>query len=128
MVEVPTIGGLIDDLQRIRLKVKELNAQISELEAVKAAKESDLLILMETQHTTQGRGILASASKKVEVVAQADDWDKLYPFIARNKAWHLLQRRLNNAAFREMLEQRNGKPIPGLVPFNKVSISLHSLG
>jgi DNA repair exonuclease SbcCD ATPase subunit len=122
-----TIGELIDDIYKVREKIKGLTAQVSELEVQKAELEGHLLTLMDDQGVTQSRGSLASATRKVETVAQADDWEKLYPYISRTKSWQLLHRRLNNAAYRELLEQRNGKPIPGLSSFNKVSISLRSI-
>jgi len=123
----PTIGELIDDIYKVREKIKALNAQISEFESQKSELEGQLLTAMDDQGITQSRGSLASATRKMETVAQADDWEALYPYISRTKSWQLLHRRINNAAYRELLEQRNGKPIPGLSSFTKASISLRSI-
>ena len=47
-------------------------------------------------------------------------WQKQH--ISRTKAWHLLQRRVSDPAYRELLEL--GKKVPGVEPFNKRTLSV----
>ena len=58
------------------------------------------------------------------VVAQVEDWDEFWKYIYRHKLGHLLQRRVSDPSYRELLEQ--GKKVPGVSPFNKKRMSFRS--
>ena len=54
---------------------------------------------------------------RVLEVAGVTDWDKLYAFIKKKNYFHLLQRRVSDPAWRELIEQ--GKKVPGTTGFTK---------
>lgn len=50
------------------------------------------------------------------------DWPIFYAYVAKTKAWDLVQKRLAEQALADRLA--DGKKVPGLEPFDYVSISL----
>jgi len=79
---------------------------------------------MESQGMKKATGLLGTVSLKETLIAHVLDWDKVYNYILRNKAFHLMQKRISDGAFRELLENRKGKNIPGIDKFNKKGINL----
>lgn len=103
------------------LKRKSDAADLKASIAKKAYEDArgQLLGLMNTEHLDSMRVGKASASISRVDVAEVEDWDEFYSWIAKKKAYDTLQRR---AAVRALLDrrenQRDGK-IPG-VKFSKV--------
>ena len=122
----PSIGALIDDLHSNREKIRKLEKQVSELKEVRDDLELRLIEAMDAQGIMQSRGAHATATITESVKPSVEDWDLVNAYIKRNNAFYLYERRIASAAFRELLERRNGKPIPGIVPFTKRSIGLRS--
>ena len=67
-------------------------------------------------------GKLANAKIVTKKVPTAKDWDSIYKYISKTKSWDLLNKAIN----RKAVEDRwaDGKQIPGIEVFNKVSVSL----
>ena len=61
-----------------------------------------------------------------QVSEEAGGWPAFYAFVAREKAFDLLQRRLNEAAVKERWE--NKKRVPGVTAFHVVTVSCTKLG
>ena len=74
--------------------------------------------------TMTGDKAVATATIQKSVVAQVTDWEKFYRYVSRNKAFFLLHKRVSDPAYREILESRRGKDIPGTEPFTKVKLGL----
>ena len=79
---------------------------------------------MESAGVDKFSGKLGTVSISTNVVANVEDWDALYPYIAKNKLWHLLQRRVSDPAYRELLDA--GKKVPGVQPFSKKRLNLRA--
>ena len=60
-------------------------------------------------------------TKDVPQVA-ADQWEVFYKYVAKNKAWDMLQKRLGTEAIKARLDA--GKVIPGVKMFKAVTVSL----
>ena len=67
----------------------------------------------------------ASVSITTSVVADVKEWDSFYAFIAKNKFFHLLQRRVSEPAYRELLDA--GKKVPGVLPFTKKKLNVRTI-
>jgi hypothetical protein len=120
------IGAEIDRLFAIRGEIELLSAQIKEKKVVFAALEKEIINRMDAEGTPRSGGATANVSIQETVVANVDDWDEFYKYIGRNKAFHLLERRPANGAFRELIAQRT-KPVPGVSPFTKRTLSLRTV-
>lgn len=106
------------DVREARLQAKKI---ADELEAEEKAIKEHIINNLSKDSTGA-----AGKHHRVQIVPkeipQVEAWDKLYPYIKKNDAFDLLQRRLNEAAVRERLE--NKKKIPGVILFPTKSVSL----
>lgn len=117
-------GTTVDKLVGLRNKKRDLEASVKSLEGQIEDLQSQLLEEMEAAGVDKFSGKLGTVSISTNVVANVEDWDLLYPYIAKNKAWHLLQRRVSDPAYRELLDA--GKKVPGVQPFSKKRLNLRA--
>ena len=117
-------GAAVDQLIKLRERKRDLEASVKSLEGQIEDMQLQLLEQMEASGTDKLSGKLGTASISTSVVANVEDWDALYPYIAKNKLWHLLQRRVSDPAYRELLDA--GKKVPGVQPFNKKRLNLRA--
>jgi len=90
---------------------------------VDAIKDMLLLKMKEEGVTVVNDGIVKAVIAESEV-PQVKDWDALYKWVARHKAYHMFERRVSVTAWREEIEKRKGTEIPGVVPFNKLRLNI----
>ncbi len=117
-------GTTVDKLVGLRNKKRDLEASVKSLEGQIEELQSQLLEEMEVAGVDKFSGKLGTVSISTNVVANVEDWDALYPYIAKNKLWHLLQRRVSDPAYRELLDA--GKKVPGVQPFSKKRLNLRA--
>lgn len=126
LVEKPkTIGALIDEMQDIRAKRRDIAAQDSLLSADYSKLEEQLIALMDTEGVTKSSGKLASAGISESVKFNIEDWDAFTAYMKKTNQFHLIQRRVSDPSVRELVEAK--KTVPGLTPFVKRTISLRDL-
>ena len=109
------IGKTIDKVFALRKKKTDLEAALKDVEGQIADLNSEVMETLgaaglEKTSTKQG-----TVSISVSIDAQVEDWDTLLAYIYKNKYGHLLQRRVSNPAWRELIEQ--GKKVPGTTQF-----------
>lgn len=121
----PTLGATIDSLWALREEKRRLDAQTKTVEAQIKALETSMFELLDAQDTRTAEGKCASVSINEAVVANVEDWDSLWPWIAKNKFFHLVQKRVSDPGMRELWAL--GKVVPGVQPFTKRTLSLKSL-
>lgn len=117
-----SLGACVDAAYKLR--EKRLAAQ-KQVDAIKSQEEElkEHIINTFTKDDIEGaKGKVATAGIIRKTVAQVEDWEKLQAYIKKTGEFDLLQRRVNDAAFRARLE--NKKVVPGVVPYNVVSLSL----
>lgn len=124
-LRVKPIGTLIDEIFNKREDKRRLEAQVKEIEGEIAGLEEYLLERMDAEKTDKGSGKLAGASISTNVVGNVTDWDKLWTYIFKYKASHLMQRRLSDTAYRELLEHKG--TVPGVEPFSKRRVNIRVL-
>jgi len=97
------------------------------IDAMKREEEELAQSLLEAMGTLGVESLssnIGTVSIKKTTVAKVVDWDALFKFISRNKAWHLMQRRVSDPAYRELMERRRGKDVPGTESFEKIALGL----
>jgi hypothetical protein len=67
-------------------------------------------------------GRVARVQVEAKAVPQVEDWDKFYAYVAKNKAFELLQRRLNEGAAKERLDAGQGARA-GITVFHAKKVS-----
>lgn len=125
----PTIGQLLDQLAKQRKIKADLDAKVKDVEGEINALKLEILNAMQNAGMTKASGKSLTVSIKQDVVPNVTDWDALYTFIKKNNYFHLLQRRVSTAAWRELHEQLSAKKkeVPGTEAFVKVDLSVTTL-
>lgn len=110
-----TLGACVDALYKLR--VARLDAQ-KEVDK----KHQEESALREYIINTFSKGDLEGAAGKVarvgitrQTVAQVTDWDAFFAYVGEEHAWELVQRRVNDGAYRERLEAK--MEVPGTKPY-----------
>ena len=119
------VGTVIDQLWAAREEKRKLEEQVKEISTTITDIEEQLMERMDAEGMDKATGKKGSVSITTNVVANVTDWDELYPYIAKNKYWHLLQRRASDPGFRELWDA--GKKTPGVQPFVKKKLNLRSV-
>lgn len=125
-IKAPTIGSLIDKLEAVREKKRQLAEQDKALSAQYAELEATLIQRLDADGTPKASSKKATVSISEVVVAEVN-WELAWPLIAKNP--QLVQRRASDPAFRELFEQKGEKFMAkyGMTPFVKRKLNLRSL-
>lgn len=111
------LGKVIDKVFSLRAKKAELEAAVKDVAGQIEDLETELMEAMQQAGIEKTATKLGSVSISSSVVAQVEDWDAFLAYIYKHKAGHLLQRRVSDPAWRELMEM--GRKVPGTVPFTK---------
>lgn len=120
-----TLGTLADRIWASREEKRRLEAEVKVVGEKIAELEEELMTRMGSENTDKAAGTKASVSITTTVVADVQDWDSFWPYIAKNKLFHLVQRRVSDPAYRELLDM--GKKVPGVQPFSKRKLNVRSI-
>lgn len=118
-------GAQIDSLFALREKKRALESAANEVAEQISAAETELIETMTANGVDKMTGKLASVSISTSIVASVGDWDELWKFITKTKNTQLVQRRVSDPAYRELLEM--GKIVPGVTPFEKQRLNLRAI-
>lgn len=121
-----SIGPTIDKLFALREQKRTLDAEMKVIEAKYSELEQGLIAQLDRDGVSKATGRKATASVTEKTIGTAEDWDVLWPWIAKTKNFQLVQRRLSTAAWEELAVER-GKKIPGTAPFTKRTLNLRTL-
>ena len=120
-----TTGAIIDQLWAAREEKRNLESQVKEVEQTIKEIEEMLMARLDAEGMDKATGKKASVSITTSVVADVQDWDLLYPYIAKNKFWHLLQKRVSDPSVRELWDA--GKKVPGVLPFTRKKLNVRTV-
>lgn len=106
----------------LREAKRTLETQVKELDAQLAANETDIIEIADEMGLDRFAVGKLTFSISNQVVGNVEDWDALHAYIRENNAFYLLQRRLSNAPYKEILD--SGDSLAGVVPFTKRSLNM----
>ena len=112
-----TLGAATDKMWALR-EEKRIDTELKAL-------EETIFDLLDAQDTRKAEGKKASVSIGEAIVANVEDWDALWPWVAKTKNFHLIQKRVSDPGMRELWALK--KVIPGVQPFTKRTLSVRSL-
>lgn len=118
------LGTMVDDIFKLRTKKAELDAALKDLSGQISDREGELLERMKAEGVEKTTGKGGTVSITTSVVADVVDWDDFLSFIYKKKYGHLLQRRVSDPAWRELVEQ--GVKVPGTQPFPRTKLNFRS--
>lgn len=119
------LGTLVDELWAERERKRAAEAHVKTIDDVIESLTSELMERMENEGLDAVKGQKSSISVGAAITASVQDWDAFSAWIIKNRATHLLQRRVSDPAYRELLEA--GKKVPGVEPFIKKKLNIRSL-
>jgi len=122
---VLTLGATIDAMWQLREDKRAAEAVTKQIELKIKELETTMFSLLDAQDTNKAEGRKASVSISETVVGNVEDWEAFWPYIAKNKYWHLVQKRVSDPGLRELWELK--KVTPGVSPFTKRTLNLRSL-
>lgn len=120
------MDAIVGDLRVQRQVVDSIEAELREAKRVLAELEDELMETMRNQGLTRVSSQGLTLSINESIVPQLKSWDRFEPFVYRNQALHLLERRIHTTAWREELAARNNTPIPGIEPWTRIRLSVRA--
>jgi hypothetical protein len=120
-----TVAAMADRLYKLKALKAEAQAKLDAIDDERKAIEAELINRLPKDDSTGVQGKVARVSLIIKDVPQVEDWVKVYAYVAKQKAWHLLQKRVSSKAVEELWE--DGKKVPGIVAYPKVTVSLNKI-
>lgn len=119
-----TLGSLIDELYLARDKRIEQQREVDAKKVIERQIQAQIMDMLDKQGITSSRGKVATASITSSTKPTVDEtsWKKVYDYIHKHKAFHLLQKRIAVEAWRELHE--SGIKVPGIVADDIKDLSL----
>jgi len=121
-----SLAILADELSNDRDEIRRLQDTIDKKKRAFKEKEERILARMKTENALRVTGEKATISISITTVPNIKDWDKFYRYVQKHKAFHLLERRPASKAWREEVENRRGKAVPGTEGFEKRTLNLRN--
>lgn len=122
----PKLGELIDELYALRAQrletAREFEKQIEEMKKDETDLRSKIIKALRAQKLDKGSGADCTATITTGILPRVTDWDKVYEWVAKTKAFEIFERRISKSAFKERYEA--GDPIPGVDAFEYEDLSL----
>lgn len=124
--QVPkTLGACADALYTIRQERLKAQKVVDELETNEKAIKAHVIDTLPKSNASGIAGKLARVTVTTKTIAQVQDWPSFYAYVAKNKAFEMLQKRLGDAAIQERWDA--GKKVPGVEPFTIVGVSVNKV-
>ena len=120
-----TLAKCADMLYSTRQARLELDKKVEELKRREAMLLEHLIDSLPVSDATGVAGRIARATVVTKEEPQVENWDDFYGYVHKNKAYHLLQRRISGPAIKELWENR--KIVKGVGKVIVKSISLNKL-
>lgn len=109
--------ALRDKLRELDDERKQITEQINSLKVIALARADE-----------QGATRISTATGTLIVteteVPNVNDWEEVWKYIVDNDAYHLVQKRINSAAYRELLKL--GEELPGADTYVKRDVNFRA--
>lgn len=124
-MEVKELSKLCDQWWKLRAARLQADHKAAELKAQESEAKRRIIEVMQESgvHTVGGK--LVSVEFKEKQRVSPVNWEKLYEYIRKKKAWDVLQRRVNDSAV--LARMADGEQVPGTEVIPVYDISYHQL-
>jgi hypothetical protein len=119
------LGACADLLYTTQQKRYEVQKLVDELKAQETQLKDKIINELPKSEASGVTGKLARVTVVCKEQPRIDDQDKLFAFVKKTNRFDLLQKRLSDAAIRDMWDE--GKEIPGVSKFNTVGVSINKI-
>ncbi len=132
--KVKNLGSLIDRAIAVREERRKLAEKDKELSGELEALTEEIMGRLDAEGTDKSSSKKGTVSISTNTVANVQDWDSFYSFIKKTGFFHLMQRRVSDPAYREILtmsatDKKLAKQLQaaGVEPFTKRTLNLRAL-
>lgn len=119
------VGKEIDRYYKMRAKRLELEKKAEEMRKEEREVKSHLIMQLGSYGLDRAAGKTASVSVKTKLCPRVESWPDAHAWLRENDLLHLLQKRWNESAVRELWE--DGIKIPGVQPEPVVDLNLSKI-
>lgn len=119
------IGLQIDALYKLKQELADHQAKEEAIKLKISEAEAKLMETMEAQGVDKSTGKTATVSISETLTGNVTDWDTFGAYVIKNKALHLLQRRISDPAIRELFSLKGS--VPGVEPFTKKRLNVRKV-
>ena len=123
--DIKALSKLIDELYVTREKRYALQHEATKLEEREKAIRKALIEALPKFGATGVAGKVARAQLEAKTFKRIENWEKFCAFVAKKKAWDLLQRRVNDTAVQARWDAK--VVVAGVVPERVTVVSLHKV-
>ena len=120
-----SLGACADRLYELKAEKSAAQKVVEAIEAEETAIKNYIIDELPKSNASGIAGTKARVTVVTKPVPRATDWMEVYNFILRNDRFDLLQRRLSDAAVKEMWQ--DGQSVPGVEPFNVITVSINKV-
>lgn len=118
------LARLVERLFQLQRDKRLAQQRVDRLDDERKTLEDEVLQGFTVDELSAVRTKSGQATRVATVVPQAEDWEKIYAWIKETGRFELLNKRLTAEVWHE--QQEAGRPVPGTVPFTRVSLKLTS--
>ena len=120
------LDDLIKELKDVRDEKAELADNVKKVNARKEYLESLIIERLRGEGVKKVSSDYGTASIKVEEYPTIENYDVFIESVAAAKAWELLPKKVNSAAYREAI--REGHEVPGGTTFTRTTLNFRRKG
>jgi len=117
-----TLGACVDMIYKMREKRLAAQKIVDEQKHLEETLKNHILSNFNRQDVDKASGKLATCAVTRRIVGDVEDWDTFTAYIAKNDAFDLLQKRVNDTAYRLRLD--DNIEVPGVEAREVVSLSI----
>lgn len=121
-----SIGKEVDKFSEISERLKKVRSEERKIVAELEEQKQVVFDLLDQTGQEGAKGTKVSVTIGHDEIGTIDDPEKFWNFVYRNKEGNLLQLRLSNPAFQELMKHRKGRPIPGTGMITKRKLYIHT--
>ena len=121
-----TLGKMIDKLFTMRSARNALQHKVDDITSQLELQKDEIIKMMKDQNLDKASGKMASAFLEVAIRPSVDNKDLFLKWVFKNKKFEFIASKVNTAAVKEMLDQKNKVP-PGVTVFSQEMINLRKL-
>lgn len=124
--KVKSLGQQIDALYDVDQEIHRIHKELTEVKQKRAKLETRLLKNFDKKKVDGCRTSKAVSSIKKTDFPSIGDRKKFFKYVAKAKAFDLLQSRIASRAYFDRLEE--GEEVPGVKVFTRISVSIRKRG
>lgn len=120
-----TLGACADRFYELKQKRLVVQKEVAKIEEEEKALKAHIIDNLPKSEASGVAGKLCRVSAVVKEIPQLKDDEAFFKYVKKTGRFDLMQRRLSDAAIKELWE--DGKEVPGVEKFNAVTLSVNKI-